>query len=102
MAEGELKMLLRRDENNSCDQCMIYDVNEERWMSVMLNSDRSISSIRLVYAYDPNRSWDQMPYFKADGLVYIENVTQGDDCEYLDTDMLAMAEKCFREVVHAA
>ena len=95
-------MLLRRDENNSCDQCMVYDVNEERWMTVTLNSDRSIHSVRLVYATDPNRSWDQMPFFEADGLVYIENITQGDNCEYLDTDMLARAEKCFREVVHAA
>lgn len=95
-------MLLRRDENNSNSNCMIYDVNEERWMSITLYSDRSIDCVRLIYATDPNLTWDTMPYFKAVGLVYIENVTQGDDCEYLDTDKLAMAEKCFREVVHAA
>ena len=57
-------MLLRRDENNSSNQCMIYDVNEERWMSIQLNHDRSIYSIRLVNAVDPDHTYDEMPYFK--------------------------------------
>ena len=59
-----------------------YDVNSEKTIIIFTESDRSIESICLA-------QWN-MPtvWFQPKGLWYLENITEGDDCDLLNADSL--------------
>ena len=88
-------MLLKKDVSNSSNAVAIYDVSDGKWLSIVLNHDNSIETIRMV---DCSRGWDDSDMFAASGLVFLENICSGENNEYLDTDLLAAAEHCFQEV----
>lgn len=59
-----------------------YDVSSEKSIIIFTEADHSIESICLA-AWDKPQVW-----FKPKGLWYLENITEGDDCEVLNIDSL--------------
>ena len=59
-----------------------YDVNSEKTIIIFTEDDHSIESICLAQWYKPQ------VWFQPKGLWYLENITEGDDCDLLNADSL--------------
>lgn len=71
----------------------IYDLDNEKSIIITHYKDNSIVSIRLADWKDMSNS-----YFRADGLVYLENICKDDENELLDTEKLLSYDNMFSEV----
>lgn len=95
-------MLFKRNENNHNDYSRVYDhpTDENRYIRIRCSETNEIRSIELVKVWEiAEDHYDgKAEEFKAEGLIYLENVCHGEDNEILDTNLLCMAEKCFSEV----
>lgn len=59
-----------------------YDVSYDKSIIIFTEADHSIESICLA-------QWDKpQVQFKPKGLWYLENITEGDDCDVLNIDSL--------------
>ena len=75
----------------------IYSVNDNKLISICFHkTTNEIKGISLI-KIDEDGSL-KCNTFRADGLLYLENVCHGEDNEILDTNLLCMAERCFSEV----
>ena len=75
----------------------VYEVNDHKYFRI--NFQRETHEIQDVSLVTINEYGDrEYQTFKAEGLLYMENVCHGEDNEVLDTDLLMLAEKCFAEV----
>lgn len=75
----------------------VYEVNDVKY--IRINFQRETHEIKDVSLVTINEYGDrEYDTFKADGLLYLENVCHGEDNEILDTNLLCMAERCFSEV----
>ena len=74
----------------------IYEVNDHKYFRI--NFQRETHEIKDVSLVTINEYGDrEYQVFKAEGLLYLENVCHGEDNEVLDTNLLYIAEKCFTE-----
>lgn len=76
-------MKLRKDEIISDGLGSYYPVSKDKGISILTTRSREIISIGLIDAAKSHTDWMQ-PH----GLWYLENVTEGDDCEILNIDSL--------------
>ena len=77
------------------DTDAIFTVNEDKTIHISKNRDNSITDVWLING----NAETAIGWYEAKGLLYLENICNEDGD--LDTDMLAMAEKCF-EVAYEA
>lgn len=86
-------MLLKKDLASSTRYVSYYDVDDDRFIAI----DHTISNeIKKIGLWNKRNGYPEV--FEACGLVYLENVCHGEINEELDTNLLMIAENCFREV----
>lgn len=75
----------------------IYEVNDNKYIRINFQREtHEINDVSLITINEyGEREYDT---YRADGLLYMENVCHGEDNEILDTNLLCMAERCFSEV----
>ena len=77
-------MKLQKVVETSTERTHIYRVDDGKRILLHTSPDRSIDMIVLL-----NLDITKLdPIFKPKGLWYLENITEGDDCEVLNTDLL--------------
>lgn len=76
-------MKLRKDEIISDGLGSYYPVSKDKGISILITRSREIRSIGLINVDKATNEW-----FEPKGLWYLENVTEGDDCELLNIDSL--------------
>ena len=85
-------MLLRRNEASN-EYVSIYDLNENKCISIEHNPDHEILKIDLIRT----DTW-QSEEFRALALVYLENITVDPGCEWLDTDAIVTLGDGFEHI----
>ena len=91
-----LERSLHLNQVESTDMTAIYDLSDLKFIRVDHKKDNEITSITLVDL--TNGFENSEKEFRADGLVYLENVCHGEDNEVLDTNCLMIFEGIFTEV----
>ncbi len=76
-------MKLRKDEIVSDGLGAFYPVNNDKGISILTTRSKEIRLIGLIDVAKSHTDW-----MKPNGLWYLENITEGDDCEILNTDSL--------------
>lgn len=92
----KLKRSLHFNQAESTDMTAIYDLSVLKFIRVDHKKDNEITSIALVDL--TNGFENSEKEFRAEGLVYLENVCHGEENEILDTNLLILAEGMFEEV----
>ena len=77
-------MLLKRENVISDNMSWFYRVNDHKMICFDIERDRSINSIGLINL-DPE---GKDHWYDTKTLCFMENITEGDDCEILNTDLL--------------
>lgn len=86
-------MLLKKDLASSTRYVSYYDVDDDRFIEIDHTISNEINKVSLW-----NKKSGHREMFEACGLVFLENVCHGEINEELDTNLLMIAENCFREV----
>lgn len=76
-------MKLQKDNIVSDGLEAYYPVSNDKGISILLTRSREIRSIGLINVDKAKIEW-----FEPKGLWYLENITEGDDCELLNIDSL--------------
>lgn len=86
-------MLLKKDLSSSTRYVSYYDVDDDRFIEINHTISNEINKVCLW-----NKKSGHGEMFEACGLIFLENVCHGEINEELDTNLLMIAENCFREV----
>lgn len=76
----------------------VYEVNDNK--IIRIRFQRETHEIKDVSLVSINKNGYDMKCdsYKADGLLYLENVCHGEENEILNTNLLILAEGMFKEV----